>query len=188
MIERAMTDHLPVGRWLESGQLYYRRLTPADVTNTYHGWLNDPKVNEYLETRFRGVTKAEMRDFAAAHAFDVTHYLLGIFLISRREHIGNITLSHINLDHLYSENLSYFIGDKSRWNQGYATEAVRRITEFGFDTVGLLRIEAGAHASHAATIRVLEKSGYHLENTCKRKMKHMGAYEDQLIYVRFKDD
>ena len=183
-----MKDQLPIGERIVSDRLYYRRILPDDCTEQYWSWLVDRRVNEYLETRYYKPSIEEMRDFAALHAFDPTYYLLGIFIRSGNLHIGNIKLSHINFTHRFSENISYFIGPKDRQGKGYATEAVTRVSEWGFDKLKLLRIEAGAHRSHRATIRVLEKSGYHLESTCVRKMKHAGAQEDQLIYVRFAEE
>ena len=110
------------------------------------------------------------------------------YVSSAHLHVGNIKLSHINFDHSFSENISYFIGPVDRQGMGYATEAVKRVSQFGFEDLGLYRIEAGAHATHGATIRVLEKSGYHLESTCVGKMRRHGTREDQLIYVRFNEE
>ena len=183
-----MTDHLPIGEKLFSDRLYYRRILPTDVTDEYHRWLSDPRVNEYLETRHNCPSMEEMRAFAADHAFDPAYYLLGIFIRSGHLHIGNIKLSHINFTHQYSENISYFIGPVDRQGMGYATEAVKRVSQFGFEDLGLLRIEAGAHRTHTATRKVLEKSGYHVESTCQRKMRRAGVREDQLIYVRFSEE
>ena len=39
-------------RVLQSSRLLLRALEPEDLNNTYLGWLNDPAVNRYLETRF----------------------------------------------------------------------------------------------------------------------------------------
>lgn len=183
-----MKDQLPIGDKLFSDRLYYRRILPTDVNDTYHRWLSDPRVNEYLETRFHAPTHEEMRELAIPHVFDPTYYLLGIFIRSANLHIGNIKLSHINFTHQFSENISYFIGPVDRQGMGYATEAVRRVTQFGFEDLRLHRIEAGAHRSHKATRRVLEKSGYHVESVCAEKMRRHGVREDQLIYVRFSEE
>ena len=51
------------------------------------------------------------------------------------------------------------------WNQGYATEAVRGIVDFGFSTLQAPRISAWCYADNHASARVLEKAGLRLERT-----------------------
>jgi RimJ/RimL family protein N-acetyltransferase len=45
------------------------------------------------------------------------------------------------------------------WGKGYATEAVRRILEFGFEELSLERIWATADVRNVASWRVMEKAG-----------------------------
>ena len=46
------------------------------------------------------------------------------------------------------------------WGRGLATEAGRAWVAFGFEKLGLRRIEAGVAASNAASRRVVEKLGF----------------------------
>ena len=45
------------------------------------------------------------------------------------------------------------------WGRGYATEAARRLLDYGFDTCGLEEIFAITHPDNRASQRVLEKAG-----------------------------
>lgn len=45
------------------------------------------------------------------------------------------------------------------WGQGLAVEATRAVLQFGFDTLGLERIYAGADPPNTASLRVMEKAG-----------------------------
>lgn len=47
------------------------------------------------------------------------------------------------------------------WRRGLATEAGEGWIAHGFDTLGLRRIEAGVNAANAASLRVIEKLGFH---------------------------
>jgi ribosomal-protein-alanine N-acetyltransferase len=49
------------------------------------------------------------------------------------------------------------------WNQGYATEAVRCIVDFGFGSLQAPRISAWCYTENHASARVLEKAGLRLE-------------------------
>ena len=46
------------------------------------------------------------------------------------------------------------------WNQGYATESLRRLVRFAFEERRLSRVGAMARAENAASNRVLEKCGF----------------------------
>ena len=46
------------------------------------------------------------------------------------------------------------------WGRGLATEAGRAFVRYGFDVLGLSRIEAGMNVCNLASIRVVEKLGF----------------------------
>ncbi|MET1026622.1 MAG: bifunctional GNAT family N-acetyltransferase/(deoxy)nucleoside triphosphate pyrophosphohydrolase [Dongiaceae bacterium] len=54
--------------------------------------------------------------------------------------------------------LGYWLG-RDFWHQGYATEAVRLITDFAFSQLGLQHVTASAVPTNTASHRVLEKNG-----------------------------
>ena len=55
--------------------------------------------------------------------------------------------------------LAYYIA-RPYWNRGIATEASRAWIAYGFETLGLRRIEAGINAANGASQRVVEKLGF----------------------------
>ena len=163
--------------WITSERLSYRLLYPDDVTERYYGWLRNPEVNQYLETRFGPPSKEQMRGYTTSPRVTPPNgYLFGIFLSNTiglwptlDDHIGNVTLSYINTTHKYAD-LSYFIGETEHWGHGYATEAIKRIVAFGFDECGLHRIEAGTQESHVASQRVLHRAGFQVDGWMSSKM------------------
>ena len=52
-----------------------------------------------------------------------------------------------------------YMVNRNYWGKGYATEAVRRITEFGFDVLHGRRISAWCYEENRASARVLAKAG-----------------------------
>lgn len=145
-----------------SERLQFRTLIKEDVSERYLGWLNDPEVNRYLETRFITQTRDACERFVSDMEKDHTSHLFGIFDKATLEHIGNIKLGFIN-SYYQSAQLSLFIGEKSYWGKGYATEAIRCITQWGLDTLNLERIEAGCYDSNLGSLRAFLKVGYSVE-------------------------
>jgi len=74
--------------------------------------------------------------------------------------VGAISLI-IKREHRRAE-LGYWIA-LDCWNRGYATEASRRLIDFGFEILGLHRIEARHFLRNPASGRVMEKLGMQKE-------------------------
>lgn len=74
------------------------------------------------------------------------------------------------------------------WNQGYMTEAINRIIEFGFNELNLVRIEARCHPDNIGSARVMEKTGMEFEGILRRHIFAKGDYQDVKIYAIIKDD
>jgi RimJ/RimL family protein N-acetyltransferase len=52
---------------------------------------------------------------------------------------------------------------RDRWGRGYAPEAARAVVGFAFGELGLDRVVSCIHTENAASVRVAEKLGMHLE-------------------------
>ena len=78
-----------------------RPLTVSDFTDQYLGWLNDPKINRYLETRWEEQTKNTIELFLEEMEKSVKSVLFGIFF--KGKHVGNIKIRPVNWHHLYAD-------------------------------------------------------------------------------------
>jgi [ribosomal protein S5]-alanine N-acetyltransferase len=74
------------------------------------------------------------------------------------------------------------------WNQGYTTEAARRVVAHGFVELGLHRIEGPCLSSNAASARVLEKIGMRYEGTLRGHILRGDAFEDITLYAILRGD
>ncbi len=75
----------------------------------------------------------------------------------------------------------YWIGVPFQ-NQGYGTEAARKLLEFGFEELNLNRIYARYMENNPASGRILKKLGMKEEGHLRQHVKRMGVYHD-LIYA-----
>lgn len=72
--------------------------------------------------------------------------------------------------------IGYWIGEPF-WGQGFATEAARAVTTFGFEDLGENRLHAGYFADNPASARVLQKLGFQetgeVQRWCEARGHHV---------------
>ena len=167
---------------LGSENISLRTLSLDECQDYYVDWLNNPRVNQYLETRFKLQTLDTIAEYIKSVSYDDANYHFAIFRKDTDTHIGNIKLGPINKIHRSAE-VSYFIGDVSSWGSGFASEAIQAVVRFAFNELGLYRIQAGVYDSNIGSVKCLEKCGFELEG--KLRGKFMGTNGDRvssLIY------
>ena len=70
--------------------VYIGLLRPDSMSDHYPQWLNDPKVNRFLESRWRAYTREDLVLYVQKTNDGVNNFLFGIFEADSRRHIGNI--------------------------------------------------------------------------------------------------
>ncbi len=83
--------------------------------------------------------------------------------------------------------IGYWLAE-SHWGKGLATEAVVALADYGFRSLGLLRLQAMAYASNTASVRVLEKAGFTFEGRLRGAVRKRGEVQDVLLYARLRGD
>ncbi len=149
-----------------------RPITLKDCTEQYVNWLRDPTVNKWLETRHTSQTIDTVRSFIKANTVPGTHLMA---IIADDVHVGNIKVGPINEHHKYAQ-VSYFIGERSAWNKGIATRAVRLACSMAFNEWKLHTLQAGVYRSNYASRKVLLKAGFSHVGTWRR---HLCIGEDK---------
>jgi ribosomal-protein-alanine N-acetyltransferase len=77
---------------------------------------------------------------------------------------------------------------KEHWGKEYMTEAVGAMVSYGFNVLGLERIEATVDSENGASARVLEKNGFKHEGTMRRRFYHDGKWHDEMVLGLLKSD
>jgi [ribosomal protein S5]-alanine N-acetyltransferase len=77
---------------------------------------------------------------------------------------------------------------RAYWGRGYMPEALTAIIHFGFDQMGLNRIEADASIYNTASTRVLEKLGFIREGIQREQYFEDGGYHDLCLFGLIKRD
>jgi RimJ/RimL family protein N-acetyltransferase len=68
------------------------------------------------------------------------------------------------------------------WNRGYATEAGRRLIDFGFEVLGLRRIESRHFLRNPASGRVMQKLGMQPEGIERDWALKWDRFESAAVY------
>ena len=139
-----------------------RPLAEADCTPAYVAWLEDPDVNRYLETRHARQTLESVREFVTGVNARDNEHLFGIFLREDERHIGNIKVGPVLARHPVAD-VSLLIGARDCWGRGYATEAIRAVSEHAFAVLGVKKLSAGMYKGNEGSLRSFIKAGYQQE-------------------------
>nr|AGC71659.1 ribosomal-protein-L7p-serine acetyltransferase [uncultured bacterium A1Q1_fos_2386] len=103
--------------------------------------------------------------------------------------IGGIGVHRLDKDPVYRDTaeLGYWLAEPY-WGRGLMTQAVKAVTRYAFDELGLFRLEAGVFGWNVSSARVLEKAGYSLEGRLRKQVYKDGQRLDVLLYSRLRTD
>lgn len=99
------------------------------------------------------------------------------------EYVGNIGLVIGKDVYRNSAELGFFIGEPF-WNKGIVTKAVSLITDYGFNSLGIVRIFSSVFEFNHASQRVLEKCGFEKEAVLKKSITKNGIIYDEIRYAK----
>lgn len=161
-------------------RIYIKILAPDDVSEAYVDWMNDPEINQFLESRFRIQTLESVRSFIEDMNNSPIDAMFGIFLKDSHEHIGNIKIGNINVLHRRAE-VGLVIGSRAMWGKGYAAEAISLATKYGFEELNLNKLTAGMYADNIGSFKAFLKCGWRHVGTFKEHCFSHGTYLDEFF-------
>lgn len=143
---------------METERLLLRRFTEQDIPAMFTNWASHPAVTRCLTWtphRSEKETKAVVEGWLRQYKHK-DFYEWAIQEKSTGQLIGSIGL--VNGDSRKCCEAGYCLGEQW-WNQGYATEALRKVLEFAIKKVGYRRVIAKHAIENPASGRVMQKAG-----------------------------
>lgn len=168
---------------LQTSRLIVRELAPSDAPAII-AFANDASVNRHLGfgsiASESGAHEYISKASSAAATKPRLSYKLAMTIRPSDELTGSCWLDIEDPD---SKNASigYFV-DKRHWGNGYATEMIKALIQFGFTDLDLHRIHANCDAENPATRRVLEKVGMRQEGLLREHCLRNYGWADVCIY------
>lgn len=122
---------------------------------------------------------AQIQEFAQSSSFE--------FVVEDEDgrFLGGCCLNKIDRANRRA-NLGYWIRTSAS-GRGVASEAVRRLRDWGFAETDLIRLELFIAVDNKASLRVAEKSGAHFEGTLRHRFFHEGRAQDATIWAFTRD-
>jgi ribosomal-protein-alanine N-acetyltransferase len=155
-----------------------REASRAFLTPWEPSWPPDDLTRGSFRRRIKRYTEDQRSDLA--YPFFIFRKLDSVL-------VGGLTLANIRRGCAQTGNLGYWTG-AAHARKGYMTAAVTSFLPFAFQTLRLHRIEAACIPANAASIRLLEKTGFRREGFAREYLCIAGVWQDHLLYARLKND
>ena len=172
---------------LETERLILRKIQEDDAEDVF-GYAKNPEVAKYTTWEAHKSlkdTKIYINWVIGRYKNDET----GDWVIQLKETgkiIGSLGFAQLDL-HNSCGSIGYALG-KEYWGRGIATEAVKRLIQFGFEEMELNRIDAVHIPENEASGKVMQKSGMKYEGLIRQKLFAKGIFWDVKQYSITKDE
>ena len=149
----------------------------AEVAKQFTKWMNAPRIPYFL-SRITAVSQSFEENWLKESADKEGSY--GWFIYVDEKLVGDISLSHINLESKYAE-LGIVIGDREYWGRGVGKVSESMIIDYAFNNIvaeGLNKIIAYVYKENQRSYRALEKIGFKTVGTYKKDTWKNGRWHD----------
>lgn len=163
-----------------TGKKVYLRGLEEDDLEYIQKWLCDSEVTHTL---FQGDKPLLLDQIKENFLNDVKagSVIFAIFDKKKNKIIGWAGLYELDWISRKSE-VRFFIGEKSYWKKGFATECVSLLINYGFQKLNLHRIYGGTNEENHGSAKIFLKLGFSKEGRLKDDHFRNGRYYD---IVRF---
>ncbi len=179
-----MPSTIPI---LETARLRLRPFTPGDAP-TVRALAGDARVAATTANIPHPYPEGLAERWIGRQAEKAARGEFYTWAIAREEDdalLGAISLG-VDAAHRRAE-IGYWLG-VPHWNRGYTTEAARRVVAFGFEGLGLNRVQSTHLPRNPASGRVMEKAGLRYEGLLRGYIVKDGTPEDIAIYALTRAD
>ena len=134
----------------------------------------------------RGAFRRRLRRYADDQRTDQA-YAFFVFRQADQVLLGGATIANIRRGVAQVGSLGYWMG-APHTRKGHMSAAVKALVLFAFGALRLHRLEAACIPANAASVRLLEKSGFRREGYARQYLCINGIWQDHLLYARLSDD
>lgn len=159
-------------------KILLRELDPANA-DIARRWINDPAVNEWLLTGHIPLTSAAEKAFYDRVEASPHDHVFEIHVTDTGRYIGNCGLHGVDFVHRHAE-IGILIGDVAEQGRGYGRDALVTICRFGFDTLGLHRLEIRYIAGNERAAHLYPSIGFTPAGVLREHLFIRGTFRDEV--------
>lgn len=170
---------------LEGRAVHLREFRTDDAASSLT-IVGDTRVTQWLsfDNRDRNAAAEMIRGtLERAQQQPRTEYYLAVTLPDDQL----IGFARLGLTGVKAAKLGYAIA-ADYWGHGYATDATRALTRFGFTALNLHRISAAIGPDNSASIAIAKRLGMQYEGRIRDHVFTNGAWRDSLLYAVLTDE
>jgi len=171
---------------LETERLVLRPITVEDLGFVYE-LFSRPETNRYSGHEELGsLEEAEELYDKYMRPGPPSRFRVAVELKETGEPVGTLGL------YSYSERdrraeLGYDLLEE-HWGRGIMTEAVREVLSYGFEALGLNRVEATMDPLNTRSVRLVERLGFKREGHMRERYIYKGGRRDEIVYGLIRSD
>lgn len=167
---------------LQGLRVKLRELLPEDAEALYRIW-SDPQVASRLEAPpLTSADEALQLIGQLRRMSQEEESLRWSILDPQGEVIGSCGYNYWQLPGAYRGEIGCELAP-SHWGRGYMREALQLVLEFGFDTMGLNRIEALCHPDNLRAQRLFHSLGFRQEGVLRQYRHTASGFQDAAIHA-----
>lgn len=155
------------------------RGTSEDEIQKFTEWMNDFEVTDYTGRSGQIVTLIGEKEYLEDSARESKNRNFDIIELNENKLIGTLGLEHINWIER-SAVLGIFIGDEDFRSNGYGTEAINLLLEYGFKYLNLHSIRLSLLSINERAHKCYKKCGFKDTGCSREKIFINDKYYDKL--------
>lgn len=151
-------------------------------------YLNDAETKKYLMPGipYPITLEEEHRWFDKISAFGDT-YNFAIETIDEGKYIGGCGINSIDWKNSVA-TVGIFIGDKSCWDKGYGTDAMRVLLKFIFEQMNVNKVKLFVYSFNPRAVKSYEKCGFVKEGVLRQEIFRDGKHYDEYVMGILKEE
>ncbi|MEC0232301.1 GNAT family N-acetyltransferase [Paenibacillus alba] len=173
---------------LQTERFLLRQMSVEDAPAVFEIFSDADVTKDMGEDPFKSIEQAE----------DLIHFMNNLFIENKAIRWGIINKEDNTLIGTCGYNsweihrgsrgeIAYDLG-KKYWRKGYMTEILKSLISFGFETMGLYRIEAFTNVDATPSINLLKKAGFNQDGVLRGYSFSHGDYVDNRCFSLLKNE
>lgn len=172
---------------LETDRVRLRKLKLTDAPSMFSYFSKDEVTKYYDLDTFISVKQAEELIERLLYRYEMRKQIRWAIVLKETDQlIGTCGFHAIEEEHWKAE-IGYEL-HPDFWGKGIMTEVIQAAIQYGFNEIGLNRIEAFYDPENISSARVLEKNGFIYEGLLRKRFFEKGKFVDGAISAIIKED